>query len=192
MSRNRTRHSERFAAVPLTVMQSLAVTTLPHAARSVLFVLAAQFAGTANGVQNLCRATCKRYGLSHSRALKYAKLLEEHGLVVCTYRARYSAARSRVPSQWALAWRPITHAGNQELGVIRPPPNGWQDWTPEKILSGQSDRSSGKTADNPTAVAESNCGPMGQRSPQNCGQSVQPSKNLGRVSRTAAKRRRAG
>lgn len=123
------RIKERFAHLPISVMQSEAWRTLPHGARTVLLVLAVQYSGTANGVQNLARATCRRYGLAHSRALKHAKTLEERGLIVRTYTAAYTTQRSRVPSQWALGWLDITHAGNHELRTIRRAVNAWREWT---------------------------------------------------------------
>ncbi len=147
MSRQKTKRLEgRFAATPIDVMQSDAWRTLPHGARSTLQVLTAQYAGEANGIQNLCRATCRRYGLSHSRALQHAKMLEARGLIIKTYSARYSTARSRIPSQFALGWRGITHTDNRERGTILKAPNKWQQWLPPIIQSVRNGRSKLKTA----------------------------------------------
>jgi len=159
MSRQKTKRLEgRFAATPLDVMQSSAWTTLLHGARSTLQVLEVQFNGKANGVQNLQRATCERYGLDHSRALKHAKTLEARGLIVKTYAATYTASRARIPSQWAIGWHDITHTDNRERGTILKAPNGWREWAPPIIQSGRYDRSRLKTAGVLTAELVRYCG----------------------------------
>ncbi len=172
MSRQKTKRLEgRFAATPIDVMQSPAWRTLPHGAQSVLQVLAVQYNGIANGVQNLQRATCKRYGLDHLRALKNAKMLEARGLIVKTYSAKYTASRSRVPSQWGLGWRDVTHSDNRERGTVLPAPNKWREWSPSIIQSGRFDRSKLKTAGVLTAELV-----------RYCGRFAQPSKSLGTLS----------
>ena len=159
MSRKKAKRLEgRFAAIPLEVMQSPAWRSLPHGARSVLQVLAVQYNGHANGVQNLARATCRRYGLAHSRALKHAQTLEDRGLIVKTYTAKYTASRSRIPSQWAIGWRDITHADNHELGTIRKAKNEWVIWRPANFQSGRNGRNKSKTAANLSAIPFSYCG----------------------------------
>ncbi len=109
-------------------------------------MLEVQFNGKANGIQNLSRAVCKRFGLDHSRALKHAKTLEVRGLIIRTYSAKYTAARSRIPSQWALGWRDVTHTNNRERGIILKAPDKWQQWTASIILSGRFDQLSAITA----------------------------------------------
>ncbi|MDD3762405.1 MAG: hypothetical protein PHP86_03830 [Nevskiales bacterium] len=179
MSRKLRRHEGRFAAIPVEVMTSEAWRTLPHGARSVLTVLAAQFNGIANGVQNLSRETCRRYGLDHSRALKATKGLEERGLIVCTYRARYTKSRARIPSQWAVTWRNITHRNNDILPRSEKAPDLWREWRPTKKQSGQNDRSDSMRAGEMTAEEMRDCGHSALRNPKNCGRIAQPSKNLG-------------
>ncbi len=159
MSRQKSKRLEgRFAMTPIDVMQSPAWTTLPHGAQSVLQVLAVQYNGIANGVQNLQRVTCKRYGLDHSRALKHAKTLEARGLIIKTHTARYTAARSRVPSQWAIGWRDVTHSENRERRTILKAPNRWRQWSTPIIQSGRFDRSKRKTAVVLTAELVRYCG----------------------------------
>lgn len=179
MSRKLKRQEGRFAAIPVEVMTSEAWRTLPHGARSVLTVLAAQFNGAANGVQNLAREVCRKYGLDHSRALKATKILEARGLIVCTYRAKYTTARSRIPSQWAVAWRDITHRNNDLLAHVEKAPDHWRDWRPTKTQSGRNDRSDSICAVETTAEEMKHCGQFALRSPVNCGRIAQPSKNLG-------------
>jgi hypothetical protein len=146
MSQKSKRLEGRFAATPIDVMKSDAWRTLPHGARSTLQVIEVQFNGMANGVQNLCRSTCKRYGLNHSRSLQHAKMLEARGLVVKTYTAEYSTARSRVPSQWAIGWRDITHNNNCERATILKAQNQWRRWSAPIIQSVRFERSKRKTA----------------------------------------------
>lgn len=159
MSRRRPRLPGRFAAIPLDILGSEAWKTLPHAARTVLTILAAQYNGIENGVQNLHRATCRRYGIEHSHTHRMTHVLEERGLIVNTYRARYSTSKARVASQWALGWRDITHRNNSELGRVEKAPNKWVDWHPsEKIPSGSMNRSDEGTAVENAAVVSENCG----------------------------------
>lgn len=153
------RYTERFAAIPISVLQSEAWRTLPHAARTALTILAVQYNGTANGVQNLHRATCRRYGIEHSHAHRLTHVLEERGLIVNTYRAKYSTSKSRVASQWAVAWRDITHRNTFMLARVEKAPRQWANWhPPEKIQSGSMNRSDEGIAVENAAVISENCG----------------------------------
>lgn len=138
MSRARkARLTQRFAHMPDEVLRSEAWRTLPHSARTTLTVLAAQYIGSANGIQCLTRAICREYGIVHDTALRDATELERRGLIVKTHQALYRGryAQKRVPSQFALAWRDITHRDGKLLDQPEKAPNGWASWTEEKSRS---------------------------------------------------------
>lgn len=179
MSKRIQRQKDRFAMIPLAVLESEAWRTLPHLPRTVLLVLAAQYVGTSNGTQHLSRDICRRFGLEHSRALKAAKELEARGLIVLTYEAKYTPSRARVPKQWALGWRDITHRGNTLLTHVRRAPDDWREWDAPKVDSGRYARSGKKTAVLKTAEKIQNCGPSAQCSADHCGPEAQPYKTLG-------------
>lgn len=125
--------AERFARLPLAVLQSPAWMTLAHAARTTLTVLAAQFismpdGSPANGHQKLTREVCRRFGLDHSHALAAAAELERRGLITRTHRPHYRGAVHRWPSSWALAWLPVTHRDHTVLDDKERAPDGWREW----------------------------------------------------------------
>jgi hypothetical protein len=151
MNKKRARLEGRFAAIPAEVLESEAWRTLSHGARSALTVLAVQFSGVANGIQNLSRVTCRKYGLDHGRTHRDAvRQLEERGLVVRTFTAEYRKSRSRVPSQWALAWRDVTHRNNELLGRVEKAPADWRLW---KAVSETKQCGHGDNASTGNAVA---------------------------------------
>jgi hypothetical protein len=132
VGRLKSRLGERFAAIPLEVLQSAAYRSLRHSARSTLLALAAQFRGQNNGSQALPRDVCRRFGLDYHQAHRDVRVLEERGLVKRTYDRRYWSSKSRTPVQWGLAWRPITHSGNEPLDRPVPAPNEWVKWADEE------------------------------------------------------------
>ena len=134
MTRRRMQRVERFARLPEAVLASPGWTTLPHAARTVLTVLAAQYmaladGATANGHQRLTRVICARYGIDHSHALEMTAVLEGRGRIVRTHRPTYLTG-GRYASTWALGWLPITHRDHALLGAAEPAPVGWRSWQP--------------------------------------------------------------
>lgn len=157
----RARNAERFAAIPREVMESDAWRTLPHGARTTLLILAAQYAGVANGVQCLSRKICETFGIEHSNAHRSAKLLKERGLIVETYTAKYTASRARIPTMYALAWRDVSHRGNDVLARAERAPDGWRIWRPPTqsvFQSGRNDRSRRVNAVESAARESQNCG----------------------------------
>jgi len=157
------RFKERFAAIPVRVMESEAYRTLEHAPRSALLVLASQYLGVANGVQNLGRGVCRRYGLDHSNAHRSAKILEDRQLIIRTYKAKYTVSHARIPTMWALGWLDITHRNNDLLVYKEKTSNAWASWDPSKVHKPEN-RSGTKRSNRPNtvaldaAVAEQNCG----------------------------------
>lgn len=73
-------------------------------------------------------------------------MLEARGLIIKTYAAKYTASRSRIPSQWAIAWRDVTHSDNCERRTVLPAPNKWREWSAPIIQSVRFARSKQETA----------------------------------------------
>src|SRR5689334_7321001 len=60
--RRSTRLAERFARIPLSVLESDALRTLPHAAFRVLVILTSQYSGWNNGTLALTPRYAERHG----------------------------------------------------------------------------------------------------------------------------------
>lgn len=138
MSKRRKRPVDRFARLPVAVLQSEAWRTLKHSARSTLTVLAAQFHGQlhdgtiVNGVSVITRKLCAEFGIVHDSATRDAGELERRGLIVRTFRSKYRGAAPqahRLASEYALGWLPVTHRNRDLLDRPEPAPNGWEKWT---------------------------------------------------------------
>jgi hypothetical protein len=119
-----------FAMIPTDVLLSPAWRTLPHAARTVLTVLAAQYSGRYNGSVTLTQRTAREYGITTPRTL-YAALRElvARGLVVQTRPGTRLPPRS---AMYALGWRPIDDPLGHDPHHARPtlaPPDEWRGWT---------------------------------------------------------------
>lgn len=95
----------RFARLPLSVLGSVAVTTLAHSAFRVMVCLAAQFNGGNNGDLGMTPSQAKNNGIS-SKNTFYAALneLECRGLIERTYPASRTPPK---PTKYALTWLPV-------------------------------------------------------------------------------------
>jgi hypothetical protein len=133
--RNKTRAQEHFARVPISVLESEAVTTLNHAAFKVLVVLAAGYRGTNNGTLALTGSFAKRFGLK-GRDTLYRSLreLERRGLIVCTRRGFKS---KKMFTLYAVGWESITHREGQPLDIPEPKNNSrWLKWSASVPMAG--------------------------------------------------------
>lgn len=157
MSRRRKRPVDRFARLPVVVLQSEAWRTLNHSARSTLTMLAAQYHGQladgtiVNGVSSITRKICTEFGIAHDSVHRNAAELERRGLIVRTYRAKYRSAapaKSRLASEFALGWLPITHRHRNLLDRPEPAPNGWERFSTAVTMTAETPISAAKvTAD---------------------------------------------
>jgi DNA-binding PadR family transcriptional regulator len=119
---------EHFAKIPVSVLESEAGRTLPHAAFKVLVILASQWRGGNNGTLALTERYGRRFGLS-GRDTLYRSLreLERRGLIVCTRRGFKS---KKMFSLFALGWESITHRDGVPLDTPEPKDNTrWLKWT---------------------------------------------------------------
>lgn len=135
MGRKRdSRSKENFARIPISVLESEAVTTLNHAAFRVLVILASQWKGGNNGTLALTAKYAERYGLSGRDTLyKALRELERRGLIV---RTRAGIKSKRLFSLFAIGWESITHRDGQPLDTPAPKNNSawlkWRDPSPTK------------------------------------------------------------
>jgi hypothetical protein len=121
--------SRPFAYLPVELLTSPAVRTLPHVAHRVLVSLAAQFGGARNGSLTFTRRTARSHGICDPHAL-YAGLaeLEQRGLIIRT------RPGSRIPpraSLYALGWwpihEPLAHDQHDEPPTFSAP-DAWRAW----------------------------------------------------------------
>jgi hypothetical protein len=123
----RGREAERFAAIPVSVLESEAVTTLGHAAFRVLVILASQYWGGNNGALALTERYARPHGF-RGRDTLYRSLreLETRGLIVCT---RRGMKMKRSFTLYALGWRDIDNRDGKPLDVPEPRNNlRWLHW----------------------------------------------------------------
>jgi hypothetical protein len=126
------RSQEHFARIPVSVLESLAVTELNHAAFRVLVILASQWHGNNNGTLALTESHARRFGL-RGRDTLYRSLreLEAHGLIV---RTRQGMKLKKHFSLWAIGWEEITHREGKPLDWPEPKNNRrWLEWRPESV-----------------------------------------------------------
>lgn len=119
-----------FAMLPVDVLRTQAWRTLPHQARSVLVVLAAQYSGRDNGSVTLTRRTATDYGLGRPETL-YRSLneLQARGLIVRTRPGTRIPPRS---AMYALTWRQINEPLRHDPHDVRPtlaPSHTYASWT---------------------------------------------------------------
>lgn len=128
-NRKSNRSPERFARIPVSVLESPAATSLNYAAFKVLVILASQWHGGNNGTLALTEFYARRFGFS-GRDTLYRSLreLESRGLIVCTRRGMKMKKQFTL---WALGWESITHREGKPLDVPEPNNNSrWLNWQP--------------------------------------------------------------
>jgi len=120
---------ERFAKIPVSVLESTAVTTINHAAYRIMTILAAGYWGGNNGALALTPSFARRYGLT-SRQTIYDSLkeLEARGLIECT---RRGMKMKNVFTLYALGWVPINIRNGMPLERAERAPNEWIKWRPD-------------------------------------------------------------
>jgi hypothetical protein len=127
LNRHRESTGERFALIPVSVLESGAVKSLAHAAFRVLAILAAQYWGRNNGTLALTEAYARRYGFN-GRDTIYRSLreLEKRGLIICT---RRGMKQKNVFSLYALGWQDIDSRDGKPLAKPEPRNNArWLEW----------------------------------------------------------------
>lgn len=126
MSRRRNRRlgGERFARLPVRVLEHVAVTTLSHAAFRVLVLLAASYNGHNNGALGLTAEQAVAAGIG-SRHTFYGAIaeLQERRLIVRTHPASRVPPR---PTMWAITWLAIDDTDYSAASSI--PSHAYREW----------------------------------------------------------------
>ena len=117
----------RFAKLPLTVLNSAAVTTLNHAHFRVMVYLTAEFSGYNNGALGLSKSQAASQNISNKTLYKALATLEEHGQIEQTYPASRVPPR---PTMYALTWMPVDDTSWSQSTQI--PAHTYRDWQPSR------------------------------------------------------------
>ena len=120
------RTGERFARLPVEVLQSEACRTLDGTALKVLVALAAQFHGSNNGILTLPLSAARNFGIRSSDSLNRGlKELVERGLIEKTHQGGLPPYGC---SKYALCWLEKRSSSNS-LGQNATTPKDWVTWT---------------------------------------------------------------
>lgn len=110
-------------------MQNDPFRSLPHFARSVFTVMAAQYRGGNNGDISMTNETAAAYGIRPAELAAAITLLEETGLILRTRQGRFAGGKS-LCNLWALTCCKIDPSDKYDLPrtVQLPAPNTWAQW----------------------------------------------------------------
>lgn len=148
--RKRKRSLERFARLPRRVLESKAVTSLPHAAFRVLVAYAAQYHGFNNGSLGLTRKQAKAFGItSHQTLQRSQRILVQRGLIRLT---RQGTRTPPVPNFYAVTWEGID-PGKHDARENPVPTREFETWSP--LHESDFDARSSGTADARSSGTES-------------------------------------
>jgi len=130
MSKNgRRRLGERFAAIPLEVLEHEACTTLNPTAFKVLVVIAAGYSGRNNGTMACTQVWGEKFGIRGTDTARLAlRELVQRGLLEVT---RPGIKMRSTPTLYALTWQPINSRDGRLLDRAELPPRGFRNWKPK-------------------------------------------------------------
>lgn len=112
------RSRERFARMPVDVLESAACATLPLAAFKVLTVLASSYSGANNGTLACTESWARRYGINGTDTVRRSlKELERRGLIEVT---RRGMRMRRVPTLYAITWASVDNRDGTPIGAPAP------------------------------------------------------------------------
>ena len=125
-----------FAKLPDEVLRSDAYKTLPHPARSVLTIVAAQYRGRNNGSLTLTRLTALEYGISNPHTIGESfRELEARGLIVQTrYGTKPVGTLHARSAMFALSWCKIDPPKSTDPHDATPTVHArdnWRTWRSE-------------------------------------------------------------
>jgi len=113
---------ERFAMIPLRILEMLEFQALKPASKHVLVCLAGQFNGHNNGRLSFTQADGLRFGITRS-GTRCAALKELAGanFIIKTHSG---GLRQYIPeaTHWAIAWLPLQYRNTRELDVPQSAP----------------------------------------------------------------------
>jgi hypothetical protein len=128
MTKRDTRYSEPFAAIPVSVLETPAAVSLPHAAVRVLLLLAAQYTGKNNGRLACTRSYARSRGVTSNETVERAlAALVAHGLVRVT---RQGWRTKHLPTLYALEWRDVNWSDGKERYPPTTATHNYARWRP--------------------------------------------------------------
>ena len=128
MSRNR-RRAERFAQIPLEVLESEACRWLPDFAVRVLLAMAAQYNGFNNGGLELGTKVGRTFAIGEQALHAGIGLLLAAGLVQRTVEARRRSGKGS-PARYALTWRQLGDFPQFNIVPTAIASNEWRRFVP--------------------------------------------------------------
>jgi hypothetical protein len=128
MSRKRSHDRDRFARIPVEVMQSPALMTAPHAAFRVLAILVAGNVKERNGTFACSDSYAATFGIASKDTLHRSLVeLQKRGLIVPT---RPGMKMRRWPTLWAVTWWPIYSRDGKPLDRPEDSTHAYTKWKP--------------------------------------------------------------
>ena len=127
----RGRIKERFAMIPLRILELRQFQSLRSTSKLVLFCVAGQYNGYQNGRLTFTQADGVRFGLPRSGTRCNAlKELQHAGFILKTQQGglRGSGPVGQEATMWALAWLPIQYRNGKQLDVAEPAPEAQKNW----------------------------------------------------------------
>lgn len=131
----RPRQKERFAMIPLHVMESPDWHSLRFSSRCVLTAIAGQFNGYNNGNLTMTNGDGQRLGIGrHQTRNSGLRELQDAGLIVKTHQG---GLRPFGATRWALPWHPLQYRHRKQLDQPVPA-RTWirQDWAIQNEITG--------------------------------------------------------
>lgn len=117
---------ERFAKIPLGVLEHPACSTLPLAAFKVLVVLAAGYSGSNNGTLACTESWGKKFGIGGTDTVwRSLRELTARGLVEVT---RQGMKMRKMPTLYALTWQPVNNRDGQPIDIPQLPSHRYLKW----------------------------------------------------------------
>ncbi len=125
VSKGRARKGERFARLPLRVMESAAAASLSHGEFRVLVLYCAAYNGFNNGSLALTRGQAAAFGIQKTLLMDAQRVLEERGLLVMTQPGSRTPPR---PHMFAITWESIDE-GKHDCAVTRVGTHAYRSWS---------------------------------------------------------------
>jgi hypothetical protein len=117
---------ERYAHIPVEVLEHVSCATLPHAAFKVLVMVAAGYNGHNNGTQACTESWMRKFGITGTdTARRSLKLLVERGLIEIT---RPGMKMRKIPTLYAVTWRCVDNRDGWPIEKPAPPSHKYAKW----------------------------------------------------------------
>jgi hypothetical protein len=117
---------ERYAHIPLEVLEHPSCATLPHAAFKVLVMVAAGYSGHNNGTQACTESWMRRFGITGTDTVRRClKELEKRGLIEIT---RPGMKMRKIPTLYAVTWRSVDSRDSKLIDKPAPASHKYSKW----------------------------------------------------------------